>query len=321
LLSVLYMKNLLQLYPLIFLIVVFISCKNNSHDNDITIASIVTYTSGNVSISGSLYSLTQAKAGFPLNQGNTIITDEKSKSLFQMGDEAIIKLHENTSVSLMKISDKQRTLKINSGMIVGKVKKINKNDGFLIQLPDMIASVRGTDFMISIISNKTLIAVLNGKVALAPRESLLQTTDAQIIESGQTCTASVEAPGRLNKVISPSNAEEIRLLDTISNVPFITSAEKKSGRDLSSKMNNYAEKTPEPKPESPDIGQRKIIQMGRASILAIKEAFNRIDEITLYNNRIYSGIIISRGDIFDVITPDGRFRLNQKDIKATKVIR
>jgi hypothetical protein len=298
-----------------------ISCKNNSHDNDITIASTVTYTSGSVSISGPLYSLTPAKIGTPLNQGNTIITDVKSKALFQMSDEAIIKLHENTSVSLVKIGKKQRTLKMNSGMLLGKVKKINKNDGFLIQLPDMIASVRGTDFTISIISNKVIIAVLNGKVALAASESRLQTADAQIIESGQTCTARVEAPGHLKKSISPSSADEIRFLDIISNVPFITSADKKSGRDLCTEMKIFAEKTPEPKSESPDIGQRKIIQLGRASIIAIKEAFNRIDEITLYNNRIYAGIIIARGDIFDIITPDGRFRLNQKDIKATKVIR
>lgn len=315
------MKKILLLYPLIVSIVLLVSCKKSSNDDDITIASTVTYVSGSISLSGPLFSLTPAQAGTPLSQGNTILSDEKSTSLFQMGDEAIIKIQENTSVSLVEIGKKQRTLKLNYGTLVGNVKKINKNDGFLIHMPDMVASVRGTDFLITIIRNEVRISVLDGKIALAQNVSLLQTIDAAIIESGQTCTAKLSGSRKLKKIMSPVRSEDIRIIDTIQNIPFLPNADKRSEKDLNDAMKDHTANFAEPKPQTRTTGQEEILKLGKASIAVIREAFNRIDEITLYSNRVISGIIISRGETFDVITPDGRLKINQRDIKATKIIR
>jgi hypothetical protein len=314
-------KNFLLSIASGLILLLSLSCKNSNHDKDITIASTILHVSGSVTVSGPLYSQTPAKPGTPFNQGNTVSTEGKSTALFQMGDEALIKILENTSVSLVKVESKQRTLEINSGILLGKVRKINKNDGFLIRLPDMVASVRGTDFLITIKGKKVSVSVADGKVAIAPDESTLQSPAAVIVESGRTCYAESSDRGILKTTVSESGNGEMRLLDTIGIIPFVKSAEKKSGKEINAEIAPYAEKTPEPRSGDPTSSRQKILLIGRASLIAIKDAFNRIDEITLYSNRVLSGIIVSRGETFDVITPEGRFKISQRDIKATKVIR
>ena len=53
----------------------------------------------------------------------------------------------------------------------------------------------------------------------------------------------------------------------------------------------------------------------------IREAFNRVDEITLYNGRVIQGAILSRGAEYKILTPDGTISVPEEEIKSSGVIK
>ncbi|HOO70479.1 MAG TPA: hypothetical protein PK926_01880 [Spirochaetota bacterium] len=54
---------------------------------------------------------------------------------------------------------------------------------------------------------------------------------------------------------------------------------------------------------------------------SLQKDFERIDEIRLYNGRIIRGAIISRDGEFLILTPTGKIKINENQIKNIRIIR
>ena len=64
-----------------------------------------------------------------------------------------------------------------------------------------------------------------------------------------------------------------------------------------------------------------MIKKKENTLAEIREVFERIDEITLYNGRLIQGAIISRGEKYKVLTTKGALDVNENDIKKVKVMK
>lgn len=57
------------------------------------------------------------------------------------------------------------------------------------------------------------------------------------------------------------------------------------------------------------------------TLASLKEDFERLDEIRMYNGRILRGAIISRGKMYLVLTPTGKVKIPEEQIKNIRIIR
>lgn len=57
------------------------------------------------------------------------------------------------------------------------------------------------------------------------------------------------------------------------------------------------------------------------TLSSLKEDFERLDEIRMYNGRIIQGAIISRGKTYLVLTPAGKIKIPEEQIKNIRIIR
>lgn len=57
------------------------------------------------------------------------------------------------------------------------------------------------------------------------------------------------------------------------------------------------------------------------SLSSLKKDFERLDEIRMYNGRIIQGAIISRGKTYMVLTPEGKIKIPEDQIKNIRIIR
>jgi len=57
------------------------------------------------------------------------------------------------------------------------------------------------------------------------------------------------------------------------------------------------------------------------TLQSLQKDFERVDEIRLYNGRILRGAVISRGVMYLILTPEGKVKIPEKQIKNIRIIR
>lgn len=291
-----------------------VSCKKKE---GIVVSAIVTFVSGDVTVSGKPGTKVPAKAGLAITKSDTLTTGDNSSAVVQIADEAVIKIMPKSVINFETLENSQRTMVMDTGTFAGKVRKLNKNDGFLIKLPTTVASVRGTNFLVASSAKEVIVTVTEGKVAVAETEAKLKQTDTVIVDPGKTALSAAGKSGATEISLRDAAKEESNTANTIIDIPFISDAEKKSESELNAVIAPFIKNAPA---DTKNDKRKQIMQSSKASLAEIKEAFNRIDEITLYNNKVISGIIISRGETFTVVTPAGKIFVNQKEIMRTRVV-
>lgn len=303
-------KNIMIISFAAIFAMTFFSCKGKSKNEGR--ASIITFVAGEVKVSG-INPERAAKTGESLFEKEILKTGKDSYAVIQIGDGAVVRVQQNSEFNIEKILGDERVVGIKQGELLCKVSKLGKNDSFRVNTPTTAAAVRGTEF--SVIYNKSLsiIAVKDGKVAVAPAGDA-GFSKARVAESGFTAFEKA-VPGKAAVIeIRKITKDEDKLIEKISKTPIIPEVEKKTAEELNKIMRALEEKGDAEK-------QKAIIQKQSGSLVEIKEAFNRLDEITLYNNRVVTGIIVARGEKYDVVTPAGKMSLNPKEIKNVRVIR
>lgn len=65
----------------------------------------------------------------------------------------------------------------------------------------------------------------------------------------------------------------------------------------------------------------RLMKQGNGTIPEIKEAFNRIDVITLFSGQVIRGAIITTGRTYDVLTPQGMVKISESEVRSIEVLK
>ena len=135
---------------------------------------------GNVEINSGNSWIT-AKNNSQLKEKDSIRTLENSRVNIVFFESSVIRLDENTEISLEKLDETKRSIQLlqNSGTTWNKVLKLSGVSSYEIQTPSAIATVRGTSFAINVKGNETNISLVNGSLQVNSYE-LIENKDRKM---------------------------------------------------------------------------------------------------------------------------------------------
>ncbi|MFW5768764.1 MAG: FecR family protein, partial [Spirochaetota bacterium] len=133
---------------------------------------IITYFTGDVFIleGGEWW---EAEIGETLTRDDGIKTEASSYCEIQFGETAVVRVQENTEISVrnigLKAGEAQVGLEMKQGSVLSKVQKLSGSDRFEVRTQTAVCGVRGTEFSVSSdIGGKTRLAVREGAVSVLP---------------------------------------------------------------------------------------------------------------------------------------------------------
>ncbi|MFW5861119.1 MAG: FecR family protein [Spirochaetota bacterium] len=245
--------------------------------------------------------------GDTLAIGTYVKTGDNSQCAVQMGNTAIVKILNNTTIKVEKLFDDGiDTLYLKKGKILSKVKKLRKDHEFNIRTETSLAAVRGTTFSVSYYPGKNIVAVSQGRVEV----TRIEKEEGKIAESGEAIVITDTLQSRKTSEIEELELEKVESIDFI-----------KSREELKSEKGVTLEESI--KDRNKDIDQ-KINELEKKlapkTLSEIKERYDRIDEITLYSGKIHRGVILSRGKNFKILTTSGTVAVPKNKIKRTRIV-
>ena len=154
-----------------------------------------------------------AKVGDVVKQGMKVETGRKSFVDIYFGENAV-KVLESTVIEVkqlitnVKSSGEQTELFVEKGQVLSRIsKKLSKEDSYKITTPTTVASVRGTDFMVSEEGGRGKVACLDGKVAV--KEATQDDSKYVEVNGGQEVEVDPGKPLSVRE-LSESNKKMIR---------------------------------------------------------------------------------------------------------------
>jgi len=109
----------------------------------------------------------QVKKGMNLQENDVIKTKQNSSALLLLQDGSKFILAENTEVVINNLKFVQTSVSLQNGKLMTKVSPRQTTQVFEVKTPVSVASVRGTEFIISFVDNKSELVVIEGKVLLS----------------------------------------------------------------------------------------------------------------------------------------------------------
>ncbi|EMN01706.1 lipoprotein LipL45 [Leptospira noguchii] len=163
---------------------VFNACKKPTESSKAAATSspsaVVVFSVGEAKILHADLTEEKAALGASLKTGDKVSTKQKSKIDIQFADGSAIRISENSVIDFDALSinshgNSDTRLALVSGKVFAKVNKASKEDQFSVVTPTAIAGVRGTSFIVDRSkSDKAVVKVLDGAVAVAPRVVVLE---------------------------------------------------------------------------------------------------------------------------------------------------
>ncbi len=309
------------------------ACKEKKPDSN---AGIVTFKLGSVKIQPAAGQPVELQIKDAVRTGDTIMTGDKSAAVIQFAENCVVRVDETSTLKVTAVTDNNREIFVEQGQVLAKLVRTGNNNA-TIRTPTAVAGVRGTQFSVNYREGTTLVAVSEGKVAVsaaraddagkqapAPEETLAVAGNTAEIKAASAGTA---APLALN--VRPISESEKSELKKIESVPVVPEAYKKDPAAIESEVKNAAVKEKESDAKegdtlSAEAKQEKLkalMEKKTRSMDEIREVFNRIDEITLYNGRVIQGAVISRGARYTILTPGGTVSIPENEIKGSRILK
>ena len=233
------------------------------------------------------------------------INTKEGHVLLQIGDEVLTRIESGTTVEVAKLFDNNETqLALHQGQLISKVKKLEKNS-FTIKTPTAVASVRGTAYSVSYYENRSVVAVKEGRVQVdstvnkQERHNMINAGNTMVINKG---------------LIRSINEFESLDIDKLSAIPYSSKGDLEDDASYKN-IAGTAEK------QEDDIN-KQILSKGGPIPKTLDEMlikFGYLNRLTLYNNKSYTGIILSRGaNEVKLMTLDGIETVPARQVKNLK---
>ncbi|TGK00604.1 lipoprotein LipL45 [Leptospira semungkisensis] len=152
-------------------------------------SAIVVFSVGEARIQHADLTEDKASLGTALKEGDKIQTKANAKVDIQFGDGSAVRIAENSSLEFATLAlntqgNTDTRLSLVSGKVFAKVNKATKDDQFSVITPTAIAGVRGTSFVVDRTkSDRSVVKVLEGSVAVSPRVRALEGMSAEQISA------------------------------------------------------------------------------------------------------------------------------------------
>ncbi len=157
----------------------------------------------------------QADKGMVLTEKQEIKTLEKSKAALLFSDGSTITLTENTHLKIEDLLSNKFSVYLVSGKLYSKVKPLQKSQVFEVKTPVSVASVRGTEFIVSYINNNSELIVVEGSV-------LFSDISGKSIEVGELETCSILESSGLTEKFNLSKEQVNEMLNEFKDIEVET---------------------------------------------------------------------------------------------------
>lgn len=324
-------RNLCIILTIVIGTVFLAGCKEKKLDGN---AGIITFKLGSVKIQQAAGQPVELQIKDAVRPGDTIMTGEKSTAVIQFAENCVVRVDETSTLKVTSITDNNREIFVQQGQVLAKLIRTGNNNA-TIKTPTAVAGVRGTQFSVNYREGKTLVAVTEGKVAVSaaraddtgtqattPKEETLAVAGNTAEITAPTANSSgAETPALTIRPISEAEKKELKKIEAI---PVIQEPEKKNPETIESTVKNATAEVKEEKEPAASGKQEKLkalMEKKTRSMEEIREVFNRIDEITLYNGRVIHGAVISRGARYSILTPGGTISIPENEIKGSRILK
>ena len=288
---------------------------------------IVTFTVGSVKVERPGLQPADLKVMDRVAEKDLIVTGAASFAVVQFSDNCVVQVQENTAFKILSADKNDRDLYVREGQVLTKLMRTGDNTA-TVRTPTAIAAVRGTQFSVNYRQGGTQVAVSEGKVAVRAAstdengKAVSESREETMTAAGNTAEI-IAAPGAEGKEAKPVVSVRVitelekQTLKKIEAVPVIPDAGKKSGQELESEVKKAIGYYPN------EMQDRitKLLAKDSRTIEDIRDAFGRVDEVTLYNGRVIQGAIVTRGEQFRILAPEGMIMVPEEDIKGTTEIK
>jgi hypothetical protein len=256
-------------------------------------AAYITFFAGNVEL------IRSGKPAVPvvklvLSDSDLIITGANSFVILQIDESIVVRIAENSTVTMKSILDrKNRELVIHGGKVLSNVVKLPRDCAYKVRTPIILASVLGTEFSVAYKPGTTVVAVRKStrgvsvvagkKETVVPQETTVTFTDTE-----------------KSRVISDSESLE---LENISTIPMISGIETKTEAEILDIL-------------GPILG-KEVTPI--TTLKQMRAKYGRIDTVILYNGRVIEGVILSRDVKYTILTTGGKMILPERQIRTIRV--
>ncbi len=235
------------------------------------------------------------KAPDLLMSGDEINTGEFS-SLMQFENGAVVKILKQSKVYAVSLGNNFQ-LDLRSGGIVSRVPVLRSGGGYEIHTPDSVVSVKGTEFAVTYRDGKTKVIVEKGTVHV---KYLPDGSEYDVTEGNSS-----EVNGDKRKAVFTE--EETLLMKGFADIQYVESIGAKSPDELQVIKDKLKASDSDGQPAKITLADLKI-------------KYGKLDEVMLYNGRRYTGVIISRGSVYKILTPGGTVSFSAKSVKGSRVV-
>ncbi|MCU0846215.1 MAG: FecR domain-containing protein [Spirochaetes bacterium] len=301
------------------------------------LAAVIVFLAGDVKVGTASTSPRNAELGERISEGDVITTGEKSHATIQIGDRGVTRVERNSRVEIKKLfAAGDGEVFLHRGEVAAKIARLQRSESFMVKSPTAIAAVRGTEFIASYKNGSGKVAVRQGKVAVTAMDEGKETPAGEtMVEEGRTAVVKVDEAAPAEKVtveLRPITELETMKIERAAAITIIPDIEKVRVEDLVIASAPAVEKekalevkieVEEKKVEAVEKAERmeQLIQKQSATMEEIKEAFDRIDEISLYNGKVLRGAIIERGKQYSILTTNGTVQVPEAQVRSVRVIR
>ena len=255
--------------------------------------------SGDIRINRSGTETVSPKVPYMIAAGDEIITGE-FPALLQFDNGAIVKILKKSSVLVVSLGTRYQ-IDLRTGGIITRIPKLAKGSGYEIHTPDTVVSVKGTEFGVQYEAGKTKVYVTEGTVNVKHMP-----TGA---EYELTAGSSSEVSG--DKKNSPITEEETLLMKGFSDLQYVESISTRSPLELQLISDKLS---------ASDAVKSGEQQSKKMTLEDMKLKYGKLDEVILYNGKKYTGVIISRGEVYKILTTGGVASVPAKEIKGSRII-
>lgn len=273
-----------------------------------------------------------------IGNGDSIITAKDATVSIQLSEMGVVRVQPGSTLRMSTlVSGSNTEMYLERGEVLAKVSRLKKDEKFNVKTPTSVAGVRGTEFSVRVASGKKdIVAVREGKVAVAPKRAeaavvdngAAGSADVTVVEAGNSAEVSTVSQGAKpaeDVVVRPISKVETLTIEKVAAVPIIPEAEKKTAEQITTAQAPVVQKEAEINTVLVvEVRKEKIEQLIKdkpKTMAEIKEVFERIDEITLYNGQIVQGAIISRGRNYQVLTLNGTMIIPENKVRKVTVLK
>jgi hypothetical protein len=237
--------------------------------------------------------LTNLKPKDRILEGDEIVTGD-SALLLQFDNGVVVKVLKKSVVVVAKTGS---LFELKSGGMLSRVPAAAAVQGYILQSPVTIVTVKGTEFGVFHESGKTKVAVTKGTVIV---KHIQTGSEYEVPEGNET---EVNADGK----VKPLAEANVSVMKGFADMNYIESIESKSEAELK-ELGEKLKASDETK------------LPGKMTLAELKQKYGRLDEIMLYNGKKYTGVIVSRGGIYKILTPSGTVSVPAGNVKGSRVI-